>query len=81
MYFTQVLPGLNAVAGDLTVVLGDLRLGGYMGIRRSLTIKVLNELYAASDQVGIVATSRSDTQIFDVGDATNAGCIVGLFAQ
>lgn len=81
VYFTQVLPGLNAVAGDLTVVLGDLRLGGYMGIRRSLTIKVLNELYAASDQVGIVATSRSDTQIFDVGDATNAGCIVGLYAQ
>ncbi len=59
---------------------GDLRMGSIMGIRRSLTIKVLNELYAASDQVGLVATSRSDTQIFDVGTATTAGSIVGLYA-
>ncbi len=80
VYFTQVLPGLGAVAGDLTAVFGDLRMGSIMGIRRSLTIKVLNELYAASDQVGLVATSRSDTQIFDVGTATTAGSIVGLFA-
>ena len=80
VYFTQVLPGINAALGDLTCVLGDLRMGSMMGIRRSLTIKVLNELYAATDQVGIVATSRSDTQIFDVGTATTAGSIVGMIA-
>ena len=57
VYFTQVLSGLGAVAGDLTCVFGDLRMGAIMGIRRSLTIKVLNELYAASDQAGRILRS------------------------
>lgn len=76
--FTQVLAGRNGANGELAIVFGDLNLGSYLGTRRSVTIRVLNELYAASDQIGMVGTMRSDTQIHDVGDATNAGCIVGL---
>ena len=76
--FTQVLPGKSAAAGDLGIVFGDLALGAIMGTSRQLTMRLLTELYAASDQVGMVATSRSDSVIHSVGDADNAGAIVGL---
>lgn len=76
--FTQVLPGANAANGDLVAVFGDLSQGSYLGNRRNVSLRLLTELYAASDQIGIVGTLRSDTQIHDVGDATNAGAIVGL---
>ena len=76
--FTQVLPGKSGADGDLGIVFGDLALGSMLGTARNLNIRLLTELYAASDQVGMVATSRSDTVIHDVGDADNAGAIVGL---
>ena len=78
--FTQVLPKELSLGG-LGAVFGDLAMGSMLGVRRDVTIKVLNELYAASDQIGIVATMRSATEIHDVGDATNAGSIVGLYGS
>ena len=76
--FTQILPGANGATGDMAIVFGDLSLTAMMGTRRELSIRILNELYAASDQIGVVATSRSDCVIHDVGDATNAGGLVAL---
>ena len=57
--FTNVLPGASASAsGDLLAVFGDLNLGCYFGDRRSVTFKMLNELYAENDQVGVQVTER-----------------------
>ena len=57
--FTNVLPGASASAsGDLLAVFGDLSLGCYFGDRRSVTFKMLNELYAENDQVGVQVTER-----------------------
>jgi HK97 family phage major capsid protein len=42
----------------LLAVFGDLSLGCYFGDRRSVTFKMLNELYAENDQVGVQATER-----------------------
>ena len=57
--FTNVLPGASAsTSGDLLAVFGDLSLGCYFGDRRSVTFKMLNELYAENDQVGVQVTER-----------------------
>jgi|DEB0MinimDraft_4_1074332.scaffolds.fasta_scaffold11689_5 HK97 family phage major capsid protein len=62
--FVSVLPGASATtAGDLLAVFGDLSLGCYFGDRRSPNFKVLNELFAVNDQVGVVATERIDIQV------------------
>lgn len=75
---TQVLADQNAAAGEMVAVLGDLSLGSMMGVRRTITIRVLNELYADQDSIGIVATQRCTSVIHDVGTATDAGAIVKL---
>ena len=76
---TNVLPGQTVGAGDLYIVYGDLQMGAMLGVRRQLNIRLLTELFAVTDQIGIIATSRSDTAIHETGDATDAGAIVGLF--
>ena len=76
--FTQVLPGDQASNNSMVAVFGDLDLGTYCGTRRQVSIRVLNELYAATDQIGIMGTMRADTQIHSVGDATEAGAITKL---
>lgn len=76
--FTQVLPGQAATAGDAVIVAGDLGLGAYCAIRRNVSIRILTELYAASDQLAIVATMRGDSVTHSVGDASEAGCISSL---
>lgn len=78
--FTQVLPGVTVGVDKLMAVFGDLNGGSYFGDRRRVTIKTLNELYAANDQIGVVATERYDVNVFDVGTADDPGCIIGLFA-
>lgn len=62
--FVSVLPGSSAsTSGDLLAVFGDMSLGAYFGDRRALNFKMLNELYAENDQVGVVATERIDIQV------------------
>jgi len=74
--FTQIMPVDGA--GAQVAVYGDLDLGAYMGTRRQVSIRTLTELYAANDQLGVIGTLRSDSQIHSVGDATNAGAITNL---
>lgn len=59
---TNILPTAPA-SGELVAVFGDLRLGCYFGDRRSVTFKVLSELYAASDQVAVQVTQRIDLAV------------------
>jgi HK97 family phage major capsid protein len=75
---TQILPKADAAAGTDLIVCGDLDLGAYSAIRREVRIRVLTELYAASDQLGIVSTMRGDSVTHSVGDADNCGCISKL---
>ena len=68
----------TAGAGSQIAVYGDLDLGSYLGTARQVSIRTLTELYAASDQLGVIGTLRSATDIHSVGDATNAGAITNL---
>ena len=62
--FVNVLPGASAsTSGDLLACFGDFSLGCYFGDRRQLGFKVLGELYAENDQVGVVATERIDIKV------------------
>ncbi len=56
----NALPGAGAVSGDLIAVFGDLSVSHYFGDRRNLNFKVLDQLFAVNDQVGIICTQRID---------------------
>ncbi len=43
---------------DLLCVFGDLGVSHYFGDRRNLNFRVLNELFAVNDQVGVICTQR-----------------------
>jgi len=45
-------------SADLLCVFGDLGVSHYFGDRRSLNFRVLNELFAVNDQVGVICTQR-----------------------
>ena len=62
--FVNVLDGASASADDsLLAVFGDLSLGCYFGERRGLNFRVLNELYANTDQVGVQCTQRAALKV------------------
>lgn len=57
--FTHTLPGAGAsTSGDCLAVFGDLGVSHYWGSRRALEFRVLNELFAVTDQVGVICTQR-----------------------
>jgi len=56
----NALPGAGAGTGDLIAVFGDLSVSHYFGDRRQLNFKVLDQLFAVNDQVGIICTQRVD---------------------
>jgi HK97 family phage major capsid protein len=62
--FVNVLDGASASAsGSVLAVFGDLSLGCYFGERRGLNFRVLNELYANTDQVGVQCTQRAALKV------------------
>jgi len=75
--FSQVMPKAEANS-QICCILGNLRLGAYLGDRRRLSIARSNEVYFANDQIGIRGTERVAPTVFGVGDTTNAGPICGL---
>lgn len=76
---------MSTSQGDLSeatmAVFGDMKLACAFGDRRSISVKVLEELYAGSDEIGIQATERIDINAHSLGDASNAGAIVGLMGD
>jgi HK97 family phage major capsid protein len=62
--------------GKVKFILGDLRLGSALGMRRELTYKTSTELLMASDEVLTIATSRFDIKIHGTGTDAKAGPIV-----
>lgn len=62
---SQVLPGDGA--SNIVAYYGDLSLTATLGSRRDVSIAVLRELYAASNQVGMVATERPAITVHETG--------------
>ena len=55
----NAMPGATSnTSGDLVAVFGDLGVSHYFGTRRGLEFRVLNELFAVTDQVGVICTQR-----------------------
>ena len=72
----------SADQSQTTVLLfGNMRQAVVFGDRRTLTIKTLNELYAASDEVGIQATERIDIVFHDTGSTTTVHAVAGLMGD
>ena len=79
---SQSMPTSTAdLSGEIVMLFGDLSLAATLGDRRGTRIQILNELYAATDQIGLVATTRSDINVHDIGSATVSGPIIGLEAE
>lgn len=60
------------VAGESAAFFGDLRLAATIGTRRGMGIKILNELFAAEDMIGVQATKRVAIEVHEVGNAAVA---------
>ena len=57
----EAMPGNAAsTSGDLLATFGDIGTSHYFGDRRNLSFRVLDQLYANTDQIGIQATQRID---------------------
>ena len=77
--FTNSLPTtLTATINTCYFLLGDLSMSSLIGERRGLTVNVLRELYAATDQIGITMTTRFDINNHSLGDTSNAGPVIGF---
>jgi len=77
---TQAMPKV-AAASQICAVLGNLKLGAYMGDRRKLTIDRSTEAYFTTDQIGFRGTERVAPTIHGVGDTTDAGPICALITK
>ncbi len=64
---TQVFPQATAV-NQCCLAFGDLSQAAKFGDRRQFTVKLLEELFAATDQLAIRATARWDINVHDVGN-------------
>jgi len=74
---TQAMPKAEANS-QICAILGNLKMGAYLGDRRKLTIDRSTEAYFTTDQIGFRGTERVAPTIHGVGDTTEAGPICGL---
>jgi len=82
VHFTQAMPTSKPAADHCPLLFGDLSLAAKLGDRRKLTIDQSREAYFTTDQIGIRGTERiAMNNAFAVGDTTNAGAVVGLWAD
>jgi HK97 family phage major capsid protein len=75
--FIHCMPYAEANS-QIVALLGDLKLGAYLGERRVLEIARSNEVLFVSDQIAIRGTERIDVAAHGVGDTEEPGAIVGL---
>jgi len=79
--FAQVMPSTKPAADHCPLLYANLRMGAYLGDRRRTTIDTSREAYFTTDQIGIRGTERVAVTPYGVGDTTNPGPIVGLWAD
>lgn len=75
--FVSAMPSTEANS-QICAILGDLKLGAFLGERRILEISKSTEAFFAEDQIGFRATERIDINAHGTGDTTDAGPIVAL---
>ncbi len=75
--FTSAMPSTEANS-QVCALLGDLRTAAYLAERKALTIEASRDVYFGNYQTGIRAVERIDVNVFNVGDDTNPGAVVGL---
>ena len=55
----EAVPGAaSTTSGDLLATFGDIGTSHYLGDRRQLSFRILDQLYANTDQIGVQATQR-----------------------
>jgi HK97 family phage major capsid protein len=69
---------LSDQASTVVGLVGDLSMAATVGDRAQLSIRTLNELYAATDETGVVGIERVDINVHDLGDTSSAGPIIAL---
>lgn len=75
--FVQSMPHTEANS-QICAILGDLKVGAFIGERRALEIARSDEVLFGNDQVAIRGTERIDINAYGVGDTTDAGPIVAM---
>jgi HK97 family phage major capsid protein len=75
--FVPAMPSTEANS-QICCLLGDLSLGAFLGERRQLEIARSDEVLFGNDQIAIRGTERITTNVYGVGDTSEAGAIVGL---
>lgn len=81
--FSQVFPNATA-SGHIPVIFGDYSMAAKFGDRAGETIEFSNQATVGGEstferrQIAILGTERFDVVVHDVGDASNAGPVVGL---
>jgi len=75
--FIQCMPHTEGNS-QICAILGDLKLGAFIGERRAMEIARSDEVYFGNDQVAIRGTERIDINAYGVGDTTDAGPIVAM---
>jgi HK97 family phage major capsid protein len=75
--FAQAMPKAEANS-QICAILGDLRLGMFLGERRSLNVARSEHVHFKTDEIAIRATERISIVPYGVGDTNEAGPICGL---
>jgi HK97 family phage major capsid protein len=75
--FIHCMP-YEAANSQIVAILGDLKLGAYLGERRTLEIARSDEVLFGNDQIAIRGTERIDVAAHGVGDTSEPGAIVAL---
>lgn len=73
--------GTGSFDDKVMLLFGDMAAAVEMGVRRGVTLQILNELYAANGQIGLIASERFDINVHDVGNTTTAGPLVALIGS
>ena len=79
-YPVEFVPGMPSTEANSQVcaILGDLKMGSYLGQRRGITIDRSDDVRFTNFQTAVLGHERISINNFGVGDTTDAGPIVGL---
>jgi len=75
------MPKAKEAADHCPLLYGNWKLGAVLGDRRKITVETSREVKFLERQIAIMGTERIAINNHGVGDTTNAGPIVGLWAD
>jgi len=75
------MPKTKPAADHCPLLYGNWKLGAALGDRRKFTVEISNEVKFLERQKAIMGTERIAINNFGVGDTTNAGPLVGFWAD